>query len=90
MYFSGADALIAKGKMQGLAKGRREGLSEGRRMGQSEGLAKAVLEVLAHRSLPVSAALRRRVSSCRDEPQLRRWLARAITATSIAEALDDE
>lgn len=90
MYVSGADALIAKGKMQGIARGRREGLSEGRRMGQSEGLAKAVLEVLAYRSLRVSASLRRRVLACRDEARLRRWLARAITASSAAEVLDDE
>lgn len=86
MYVSGADALIAKGRMKGLSEGRREGLSEG----LTKGLAKAVLDVLAYRSLPISASLRRRVSSCRDEQRLRQWLERAITATSAAEVLDDE
>lgn len=90
MYFSGADALIAKGRMKGIAKGRREGRSEGLAEGLAKGLAKAVLDVLAYRSLPVPASLRRRVSSCRDEQRLRRWLERAITATSAAEVLDDE
>ncbi len=94
MYVSGADALIAKGKEQGrragLTEGRRAGLTEGRRAGLTEGLARAVLEVLASRSLRVSASLRRRVLACRDEPRLRRWLARSITARSAAEALDDE
>lgn len=74
MYVSGADALIAKGKLQGL----------------SEGLAKAVLDVLAVRSLSIPTSLRRRVSSCRDEQRLRRWLERAITATSAAEVFDGE
>jgi hypothetical protein len=90
MYFSGADALIAKGRMQGLAKGRREGRREGLAEGQFEGLAKAVLDVLACRSVRIPASFRRRVSSCRDEQQLRRWLERAITATSAAEVFDDE
>jgi hypothetical protein len=82
MYVSGADALVAKGK--------KKGLSEGRRLGQSEGLARAVLEVLALRSLKIPASLRRRVSSCRDEQQLRRWLERAITVASVAEVFDDD
>jgi len=86
MYVSGADALVAKG----LAKGRRAGLSEGRRLGQSEGLARAVLDVLAHRSLRIPASVRKRVSSCRDEQQLGRWLERAITVTSVAEVFADE
>jgi hypothetical protein len=86
MYVSGADALMAKGEK----KGRRAGLSEGRRLGQSEGLARAVLEVLALRSLRIPPSLRKRVSSCRDEQRLRRWLERAITATSSAEIFDDD
>jgi hypothetical protein len=94
MYVSGADALIAKGKEQGrragLTEGRRAGLTEGRRAGLTEGLARAVLEVLAYRSLRVPAALRKRVLACRDEARLRRWLERAITATSVAEVFDDE
>jgi predicted transposase YdaD len=98
MYASGADALVAKGKKKGLAEGRRAGLSEGRRaglsegrrLGQSEGLARAVLEVLALRSLKIPASRRKRVSSCRDEQRLRRWLERAITATSSAEIFDEE
>lgn len=85
MYVSGANALIAKGKKQG----HRMGLSEGRRLGQSEGLARAVLDVLAHRSLSIPASLRRRVSSCRDEQQLGRWLERAITKSSVVEIFDD-
>lgn len=78
MYVSGADALIAKGKLQGLSEGL------------AKGLAKAVLDVLAVRSLSIPTSLRRRVSSCRDEQRLRRWLERAITATSVAEVFDGE
>lgn len=82
MFTSIADALVAKGEKRGEQRGRRAGLTEG--------LAQAVLGVLQRRSFRVPASVRRRVSSSGDERQLRRWLARAVTAESIDDVFDDE
>ncbi|MBI2571007.1 MAG: hypothetical protein HYV63_28715 [Candidatus Schekmanbacteria bacterium] len=65
------DVLLALGEARGEARGRAE----------------AVLAVFEARGLPVTPKQRSQVVSCRDLAQLDRWLRRAITASSVAEAL---
>ncbi|WP_437798461.1 hypothetical protein [Sorangium sp. So ce693] len=47
-----------------------------------------VLDVLVARGLDVSESVRVEVSRCADLAQLKRWLRRAVTATSAVEAVD--
>lgn len=68
-----------------LARGRKIGKKLGRALGKAEGKAESVLGVLAHREVPVSAAVRRRVLASRDELELQRWLERAVTVSSAQE-----
>ena len=65
----------------GEAKGRVEGRVEGRR--------EALLTLLEARGLAVTPALRARVGACVDLARLERWIVRAATAQSAADALSD-
>ena len=47
----------------------------------AEGRARSLLEVLELRKLSVPAEVRERVHAMYDEPQLQRWLARALTVS---------
>lgn len=64
-------------------KARAEGLQEGRQEGRAEGEATAVLEVLAARGITVPAEARDRITTCTDLRQLKTWIRRAVTATSV-------
>ncbi|MCU0685022.1 MAG: hypothetical protein MUF34_22710, partial [Polyangiaceae bacterium] len=83
-----------EGKEEGLREGKEEGLREGEARGKAEGLregkATALRTVLAARGFEVDAAVRTRIEGCEDPARLDRWLARALTAASASEALDDE
>ncbi|HEU4533568.1 MAG TPA: hypothetical protein VFS00_05600 [Polyangiaceae bacterium] len=48
-----------------------------------------LLTVLAARGLAIDGEARARIEACADGAQLDRWLARALTAASAREALDD-
>jgi hypothetical protein len=74
--------IFAKGE----AKGHTEGKEEGRAEGEVKGKAESILTVLELRGLPVTPALRKRVTACGDLPVLERWLRRATTASSVEEA----
>lgn len=50
---------------------------------------KAIREELKARGLPVDATTRERIDQCRDTTALTRWIARAVTASSVAEVLGD-
>jgi hypothetical protein len=54
----------------------------------AEGRARSVLEVLELRMLSVPADVRERVHAMYDEPQLQRWLARALTVSSADEIFE--
>lgn len=56
--------------------------------GRAQGQARSVLDVLAFRKLSVPSTLRERVMATQDEPQLQRWLARAITVSSAEQIFD--
>ena len=53
------------------------------------GEVRALLTVLEARGLPVDAATRERVDPCLDTGLLTRWIARAVTASGLAEVFGD-
>ena len=55
--------------------------------GKAEGKAEALLVVLAARGFVVDAHTRATVLACTDAARLQRWIARAVTAASLAEVL---
>ena len=71
------DRLQEEGEIKGLAKGKAEGKAE------------AVLAVLSARGISIPDEVRTRVLACHDVVLLERWIVRASTATSIAEAISD-
>ncbi|HEU4412802.1 MAG TPA: HEPN domain-containing protein [Polyangiaceae bacterium] len=89
----GREAGLREGKEEGLregeARGRAEGLRQGEARGEAKGKAAALLTVLAARGLAVDDATRGRIEACADPARLDRWLARALTAASAREAVDD-
>lgn len=78
--------LEERGRVEGRAEGRVEGRAEGR----TEGRAESLLFVLEQRGLPVTAEQRAHIEACRDPAQLEAWLARALTADSVASVLSAE
>jgi hypothetical protein len=72
------------GRAEGRAEGREEGREEGRAEGVATGMVRALLAVLAGRQLEPTAAERERILSERDPDRLERWLAAAVTCTSIS------
>ena len=56
--------------------------------GRAAGLAEALLRVLELRWSSVPEPVRQRVSSSRDEHQLKRWLDRVLAVGSAQEILD--
>jgi hypothetical protein len=71
--------------MQLIEQGRTEGLAKGLADGRAEGLADGVLALLKANGVQVSDADRERVVACKDLDQLRVWLIRAATASSVTE-----
>ena len=66
-----------------------KGWEDARTEGRTETQANAVLTVLRVRGISVSEAARERILAQKDLPCLERWLERAITATSMADVLED-
>jgi predicted transposase/invertase (TIGR01784 family) len=79
-----------EGKEEGLREGKEEGLREGKEEGLREGKAAALLTVLAARGLAIDGPTRGRIEGCDEPARLDRWLARALTAASAREAVDDD
>lgn len=69
-------------------EGLRKGLKKGRVEGRVEGRAATLLTLLQAKFGRVSARTSARVKAA-DEATLDRWTVRVLTATTIAEALDD-
>jgi hypothetical protein len=76
----------AKGKAEGIAEGKAEGIAEGK----AEGLAEALMRVLTARSLTPSPQQRSTILACPDPRRVERWIERALRATSVEEALQEE
>jgi hypothetical protein len=81
--------LINEGRAQGEISGRAQGEISGRAKGRAEGRAEAILALLAARSLSVPPEMRERIMSCTDLATLDKWLVRAVSAQSAAEALSE-
>jgi hypothetical protein len=62
---------------------RLQGREEGREEGRVEGEAHALLEVLAARGIALPNEARARITDCTDHDQLRTWIRRAATATTV-------
>ena len=63
--------------------------NKGAAEGEAKGKAAALLTVLTARGLAVDEATQARIDACLDVEQLDRWLARALTAGSAREAVDE-
>ena len=70
-----AEAKLAEGEAIGLTKGEAIGLTKGKRA--------SLLAVLAARGLSVTAEARAQIEDCEVAATLDRWLARAVTASSL-------
>jgi hypothetical protein len=62
---------------------------EGRAEARAETWADSVLTVLRVRGIAVPAASHDRILAEKDLEQLKRWLEKAVVATSIADVIDD-
>ncbi len=67
-----------------MDKGRVEGLEEGR----AEGEIDAIFNVLDVRGLDISDDTRERICQCNDLNQLKTWVRKAVTVTSVDELFD--
>ncbi|MFI5302865.1 MAG: hypothetical protein ACHREM_32650, partial [Polyangiales bacterium] len=81
------EALMATGEQRWLSdfanKYYGEGLAKGEAAGRAAGRATALVTVLTARGLTPNAADRARIESCTDVAALDRWLARAVSATTV-------
>ncbi len=73
------------GYEDGLADGEARGKAEG----EARGEAQALLAVLDARGLAVDDNTRATILACTDTTRLQRWIKRAVTAPTAADALDD-
>lgn len=91
MSLTAAQALIEEGKQLGLTEGRELGLTEGKQLGLTEGEQEALLELLRLKFGVLPPAVEERVRATKDVEQLKVWLRRVLTASSLAEmGLDGE
>jgi hypothetical protein len=74
---------FAEGKTAGFSEGKTAGFSEG----ETAGVARALIAILGARGFPVSTEARARIDACKQTATLERWILRAATAASVAEAL---
>ena len=69
--------------------GYEDGLADGEARGEARGEAQALLAVLDARGLVVDDNTRARILACTDTTRLHRWIKRAVTAPTAADALAD-
>jgi hypothetical protein len=81
------DAVLAKGRQEGLEKSLQMGLEEGTERGVLRGKRDALKRVLRRRKLAMTEAIEATIDACSDERKLDRWLDRAVTASSAAEVV---
>jgi hypothetical protein len=81
-------AILAM-KAASAVSGEERGEKRGEERGERREAAAAVLTVLASRGLEVPPRVRAAIEASEDLAQLRRWLARAATAASADDVLDE-
>ncbi|MEZ4309544.1 MAG: hypothetical protein R3F14_16020 [Polyangiaceae bacterium] len=74
---------IAKGEAIGIAKGEAIGIAKGQIAGKID----ALLAILTARGIAVGEAARSQIEECDSAATLDRWVARAVTASSVEEVL---
>jgi hypothetical protein len=62
---------------------------QGRAEGRAEGEADAVLTILDTRGIAVSDDARARITGCTDLDQLKVWVRRAVTVSTVDDLFDD-
>jgi hypothetical protein len=67
---------------------KSEGHAEGKAEGRAEGHADALLTVLGARGITVPDTARARILAQKDPEQLKRWLQKAIIATTVDDVID--
>jgi hypothetical protein len=86
------EALMKSGKYEYqtefVRKLRAQGLEQGREEGRQEGEMDALLEVLDARGIEVDAEARQRILACKDLVQLKAWLRKAVTVSSVQELFE--
>jgi len=84
-------ALRLPDQHEGLRRAKPEGKAEGEAIGEAKGEAKGVAEslidVLQLRGLSLTPVEREQIHATKDVAQLRRWLASAMRATTVSDAL---
>ena len=83
-----ARQYVAQGREEGREEGREAGLQEGLQKGLKEGEVNALLEVLDARGLAVDDRSREQIVGCTDSAQLKVWLRRAVTVSSVHELFE--
>ncbi len=78
---------LAEGRKSGLAEGRKSGLAEGLKTGLIAGKIAALLTILATRGISLSEEARARIKACEDPETLDRWIALAVTASSLQDVM---
>jgi hypothetical protein len=68
-------------------EGRREGLQQGLERGELAGIKRSLARVFARRKLTPTRKEAALIDACEDARRLERWLDRAVTADTVAEAL---
>jgi hypothetical protein len=82
------EAVMIKGYVY-KSEFARKYIALGRDEGRAAGEADALLTVLEVRGIPVLDAVRERILAESNLERLRRWVARAVVATSLSEVLDE-
>jgi hypothetical protein len=82
------EVLVAMDAFKELREeGRREGLQQGLEQGELAGIKRALALVFARRKLTPTRKEAALIDACVDARRLERWLNRAVTADTVAEAL---
>jgi hypothetical protein len=79
------EAIRARDRAESFARGKAEGDAEGHARGVAEGQATSIVGLLDYRRIALTADVRDRILSERDEEQLQRWFAIAVVCISAAE-----
>jgi Uma2 family endonuclease len=82
--YADLEAVLARGRSEGLAAGRSEGLATG----LAAGLAAAVIAVLDARGLRIAKAVRERIAESTDAGQLQRWVRRAAVVQKAGDIFE--
>ncbi|MEZ4297605.1 MAG: Rpn family recombination-promoting nuclease/putative transposase [Polyangiaceae bacterium] len=78
-----AEAKLAEGEAIGIAKGEAIGIAKGQIAGKID----ALIAILTARGIAVGDEARARIGACDSVATLDRWVARAVTASSVEDVL---